>query len=79
MSCDMHVKIDEMNSDVLIADVIRKFNFRKINLLYLPILHGDLYSNLACSIVPQISCIIQKIKNIYNGKILFQENSIFPV
>ena len=45
MSCDMHVKIDEMNSDVLIADVIRKFNFRKINLLYLPILHGDLERN----------------------------------
>ena len=77
MSYDMHVKIDEMNSDVLIADVIRKFNFRKINLLYLPILYGDLYSNLVSSIVPQISCIIQKIKKIYNAKNSFSRKQHF--
>ena len=57
-------KTGEMNTDVLIADVIRKFNFGKMNLLYLLILNGDLYSNFACSIVPQISCIIQEIKNV---------------
>ena len=43
----LHVKTGELNADVLIADVIRKLNFRKMNLLYLLILYGDLYSNFA--------------------------------
>ena len=50
-------------NNVLIADVIRKFNFTKMNLLYFLILFGDLYSNFPCSIVIQKSDIIQKIKN----------------
>ena len=29
----LHVKTGELNADVLIADVIRKLNFRKLNLL----------------------------------------------
>ena len=47
-----------MNADLLIADVIKKFNFSKMNLLYLLILYGDLYSNFTCSVVPQKSCIM---------------------
>ena len=43
----LHVKTGELNADVLIADVIRKLNFRKMNLLYLLILYGDQYSNFA--------------------------------
>ena len=35
------VKTGELNADVLIADVIKKLNFRKMNLLYLLILYGD--------------------------------------
>ena len=57
----LHVKTGELSTDVLIADVIRKLNFRKMNLLYLLILYGDLYSSIA----PQKSCIIQKIKKFY--------------
>ena len=36
----LHVKTGELNVDALIADVIRKLNFRKMNLLYLLILCG---------------------------------------
>ena len=36
-----------------------------MNVLYLSILHGDLSLNFACSIVPQKSSIIQKIKQFY--------------
>ena len=75
----LHVKTGELNADVLIADVIRKLNFRKMNLLYLLILYGDRCSNFAWSIAPQKSCIIQKIKNSIMPKSFFQENSIFEV
>ena len=43
----LHVKTGELNADVLIADVIRKLNFRKMNLLYLLILYGERCSNFA--------------------------------
>ena len=49
----LHVKTGELNADVLIADVIKKLNFRKMNLLYLLILYGDWCSNFAWSIAPQ--------------------------
>ena len=66
----LHVKTSDLNVDVLIANIIRKLNFRKMNLLYL-ILYGDQHSNFACSIAPQKSCIIQKSKKIYNTKNVF--------
>ena len=53
------VKKDELHPDVLIADVIKKIEFWKMNVLYL-ISYGDLYSNFACSMALQISCIIEK-------------------
>ena len=43
----LHVKTGELNVDVLIADAIRKLNFRKTNLLDLLILYGDRHSNFA--------------------------------
>ena len=43
----LHVKTGELDADVLIADLIRKLNFRKMNLLYLLVLYGDRYSNFA--------------------------------
>ena len=43
----VHVKTGELKADVLFADVIRKLNFRKMNLLYLLILYGDRCSNFA--------------------------------
>ena len=64
-----------MNADVLIAEVIRKFNFRKNNLLYFLTLYGDLYSNLACSIV------LKNKKNsiFYNAKkLLFKKTAFSP-
>ena len=76
----LHVKTGELNADVLIADAIRKLNFRKMNLLYLLISYGDRCSNFAWSIAPQRSCIKQKIKKFYNAKkFFFQENRIFEV
>ena len=57
-----YAKTDKMNADVLIADRPWKIQFKKnesaISSFFL---YGDLYSNFSCSIVPQISCIIQKI------------------
>ena len=76
----LHVKTGI--ADVLIVDVIRKFNFRKMNLLYLLILYRDMYSNFACSIAPQISCIMQKIKicqKIFSHKTAFLHSKMFGI
>ena len=43
----LHVKTGELDADVLIADLIRKLNVRKMNLLYFLVLYGDRYSNFA--------------------------------
>ena len=43
----LYVKTGELNADVLIADVIRKLNFGKMNLLYLLILYSDRCANFA--------------------------------
>ena len=43
----LHVKTGELNADVLIVDVTRKLNFRKMNLLYLLILYGGRCSDFA--------------------------------
>ena len=56
------VKTGELHPDVLIADVIKRIEFSKMNVVYLIISYGDLYLNFACSIVLQISCIMEKIK-----------------
>ena len=69
------VKTGELHPDILIADVIKKIEFWKMNVLYLLISYGDLYSNFACSIVLQISCIIEKIKKFYNAKNIFFEKT----
>ena len=71
------VKPGELHPDVLFADVIRKIEFWKMNVLYLLISYGDLYSNFACSIVLQISCIIEKIKKFYNAKKIIFEKTAF--
>ena len=71
------VKTGELHPDVLIADVIKKIEFLKMNVIYLPISYADLYSNFACSIVLQISCIIEKIKKFYNSKKIFFEKIAF--
>ena len=42
-----------------------------MNVLHLLILHGDLCSNFAFSIIPQKSCIIQKIKKTCNVEKMF--------
>ena len=62
------VKIGELHPEVLIADIFKKIEFWKMNVLYLLISYGDLYSNFACSIVLQISCIIEKLKKFCNAK-----------
>ena len=48
-----------------------------MNVLYLLISYGDLYSNFACSIVLQISCIIEKIKKFYDAKNFFSRKQHF--
>ena len=65
--------------DLLIADVIKKIQFLKLNVLYLLILHGDLSSNFVCSIVLQKSCIIQKIKNFYDVGNMFFKKTVFSL
>ena len=48
-----------------------------MNLLYLLILYGNQYLNFACIIVPQISCIIQKIKKSIMAKVFLSRKQHF--
>ena len=71
-----HVKTGEMNADVPIADVIKEFHLKKkINLLYLFILYGDLQIQIlhSVTIIPQIPCIIANIKNSVMPKIFLRK------
>ena len=70
-------KTIELHPDVLIADNIKKTDFWKMNVLYLLISYSDLYSNFACSIVLQISCIIEKIKKFHSAKNIFFKKTAF--
>ena len=79
MSCEILTQFREKKLqtgvDFLIADVIKKSSFLKMNLLYLLILLGDLSSNFSCSISQK--SFIPKIKKTQRGKKVFQEKQHF--
>ena len=66
----LHVKTGELNADVLIADVIRKLNFRKFcTVTYIQILHEVLhYKNLV---------LYKKLKNSIMPKSFFSRKQHF--
>ena len=75
----LHVKTGELNADVLVADVIRKLNFKKwICYVFLFCMVTDI--QILHEVLSHKNFVLyKKYKNSIMPKNFFQENSIFEV